>query len=477
MLGSAASLLVQLVSLVVLSRLLNPADFGLVAMVSVFVVLGNLLRDFGLPMAGLQLRTLSAQQAANLFWMNMGVAALVAGALVAATPGLVLLYDEPRLAAIVPALAVVVFLGGVTAQIQVNLARRMRFVTLVVTDVGAQVLGLTTAIVLAIAGAGYWALVAQTVVTAGILLASRWVASAWLPARFRRGHGSVGLLRVGANYGAAQLLAFLQSNVDTVVIGTQYGAAPLGYYSRAYQMLTAPAARLLDPLTQVVVTTLNQVKTEGRDPHPALLRIQFALGAFIVWLFAVSAGVAANLIPFVLGAQWTPSIPVFQILAIGGCVWVFNHVSYWVFIVNEKSRELLRYNLVSKPIAIACILAGAPFGITGVAWGYVAAMAVSWPLNLVWLSRTAGLTALPFAANGVRILAAGAVGAACAAGVTSLGADLPALVAIVLGLLAGTVGMLLILLVLPPTRRHLAEARRTAASALRQKREAPYAPD
>lgn len=457
LLGSGASFAIQMASLLVLSRLLLPSDFGLVAMVTVFVALGNLLRDFGLPLAGLQEKTLSNQQASNLFWMSAAVAAACSALLVVSTPALVALFHEPRLTQIVPSLAIAVFLGGLSSQLQVHLARRMQFAALVTSDILGQIVALAVAISLAIGGAGYWALVAQSITAVMLTLLYRWIASGWLPMTPRRGHAAFRHFKTGATYGFAQVLTFAQSNLGTLLIGAQLGATQLGYYNRAYQLLTAPAGRLLDPLTQVVVTTLNKAKEAKRDADALLYKIQFGVGTLIVWMFAVTAGTAPALIPLMLGDQWIPAVPVFQVLAAGGAVWVFNHVSYWAFIVKEKPKALLMYNVVSKPIAIASIYVGSHFGLIGVALGYSAAMAVSWPMNLAWLAWTAGLPAKRFFANGVRVLISGTF-AAGAAGVTySLLPQAPPFVGLVAGLLAGTAAMTLVLVALPGSRALLAD--------------------
>lgn len=469
LMGSAGSLAIQLVALVILSRLLTPGDFGIVAMAAVFIALASLLRDFGLPTVGLQMRTLSRQQASNLFWMNLGVAFLAAAALVCCTPLLVLLYSEPRLAVVVPAMAVVVLLGGAGSQIQVQLARQMRFGLLAVSDIAIQFVGLVVAIVLAASGAGYWALIAQSVLAAALSLAVRWIAARWRPVAFRRGFGARDMARTGTHYGMAQLLTFAQSNIDTLVIGAQLGATQLGYYSRAYQSLTAPAGRLLDPLTQVVISTLNRVKTEGGDPSRVLRRIAFLLGFGLTTVFATSAGVAPLLLPILLGNQWEPAIPVFQILAIGGCFVVLNHISYWLFITYERSRDLLRYNLVSKPLAVALMIGGVQFGITGVAWAYVVAVALSWPLNLVWLRRSAGIPTAPFAATGLRVLGGGVLTAFAAAWVSTALSDAGTGGAIALGagVLTGLVTATLVAMLLPTSRADLRTWMASGGAAMR----------
>lgn len=456
--GSAAAILIQVVSVVVLSRLLRPEDFGLVAMVGVFVALGGLLKDFGLPLAGLQAKNLSPQQASNLFWLNLALATATALVLALSTPLLVALYSEPRLTAIVPSLAGTILLSGVGSQIQVNLARAMRYPVLVSSDIGSQLFGLAAAITVALVGWGYWALVAQSLVTPFVLVVWRWVASGWVPTRFRRGHDSRRMFRVGVEYGIAQFLAFLQSNADSLIIGVKLGAAQLGLYNRGYQLLTGPANRVLGPLTQVVIPTINRMRAEGTPYEPVLLRVQFALGCLVVWLFSATGGTAEQFVPLLLGPGWEYTISVFRTLAIGGSIWVFSYVSYWAFILNEQSRELLHYNLVSKPLAVMCLIAGSYFGIDGVAWGYVVAMALSWPLNLAWLARTAKLPAWSFAANGVTVIGAGLLGGVAAWFATAATDSFAAVVSVGCGVLAATAAMAAFLIVVPFTRRQLTGA-------------------
>jgi PST family polysaccharide transporter len=452
-----ANLGLQLVSVVVLSRLLMPEDFGLFAMVGVFVAFGNVIRDFGMPTAALQAKDLSHQQASNLFWVNAVFAGGVSVALAASTPLLVALYSERRLAGLVPAMAVVVLVNGVGAQLQVQLARQMRFGLLVASDVAAQSLALVAAVVLAFLGARYWALVAQGLVAAVAMLVGRFLVCRWLPVRFRRGHGSASLLRAGMEYGLAYLLTFLQGNADTVIVGAVLGATPLGLYNRGYQMLTAPAARVVDPLTQVVIPTLHRARAEGREYVPLLLRIEFAVGAGVVWLFAVAAGVAPRLVPLALGGGWEGTVPVFQTLAVGGCVWVFSYVSYWAFIVNGQSRGLLRYNLISKPIVVACLAAGSAFGIEGVATGYAIGMAISWPVNLWLLARRVGLPAMAFARTGLTVMVAGAAGGIAAWAVGVLVVWPSSALSVCVGVAGGTAAMIAVLLLFAPTRRGLVD--------------------
>ncbi|MET4157289.1 lipopolysaccharide biosynthesis protein [Agromyces sp. PvR057] len=448
----------QLLSVMVLSRLLTPEDFGLIAMVAVVLALGDLLRSFGMPVAALQSKSLSAQQASNLFWVNVVLGTLAAAAIALATPLLIGLYDEPRLAAITPALALVLVINGVQVQVGVQLARDQRFVALNATDIVSLVIGFVIAVILASSGFGYWALVAQALAVPFSLFVLRTVIARWVPRRPRRGYGTAEIVRSGAHIGAAQLLTFAASNVDTVLIGAQWGASSLGYYNRAFQLLSAPVGRLLGPLTQVVVPSFSQSDLRLQTMYSALLRVQFLLGAAGIWLFTTAAAIAVPLVHLALGPQWTASAPIFAILAVAGCFNFLSYVSYWVFLITQQARQLLLYNLVTKPICIALVVVASFQGVEAVAWAYSIGLAMSWPVNIFWLKWTAGLPARPFLISGIRLLAAGAVGFLLASALSNAVAIENDILEVAGGTVVASIGFVGVIVALPEGRRQLKEA-------------------
>ena len=409
-LGQAVKILAQMTGVVVLSRLLEPTDFGLIAMVALFLALGDLIRDFGLPLAALQTPTLSQAQASNFFWASALLGATMGGVLVALTPVIVSVFDEPRLQTLVPVMALTLPLNGLQAQIGVQIARAMRFSVLALTDVCAQLAGLTAAIIGALADLGYWALVFQVLTVPLVLLISRVVASRWRPSLPKRRVGTRKLLKSGGELGLASLLSFAATNVDTLVIGMKWSAASLGYYSRAYQLFTTPKMVLLDPLTPVVLPTINETPSNGaRRSLDILLRLQFALGVPVAWVYLLGAATAGSVIPLLLGDQWRPVVPVFTVLAIGGFFAAFGYINYWTFMVMQKSGGLLRLHLITKPLNVLLVVIAAPQGIVAVALAQACSLAINWPINLLWLSRTTDLDFWAFFKNGIRIpVAAGA---------------------------------------------------------------------
>jgi PST family polysaccharide transporter len=470
-LGQLARICIQLTATVLLARLLSPADFGLVAMVMVFSSFGALLRDFGISTAALQARTLTHQQASNLFWVSSALSATVALALALSTPLLVDLYDEPRLATIAPMLAVGLLIDGVQAQVQMQLARAMRYLELTLTDLFSQLLGLGLAVATAMAGWGYWALVVQVLAASITLLISRSIVSRWVPTLPRRGHGSKALVRTGSEFGLAQILAFAANNVDTLVIGARWGATDLGYYNRAFQLYTLPRSGILDPLTQVAIPTVNSATESGE--HRAtdlLLRVQFLLSGVLTCVYLVAASTADQLIPLVMGDQWGPSVQIFQILAIGGAFAAFGTVSYWTFVLADQSRNLLYLHLVTKPLTIALILIAAPFGVPAVAFAYSAGLALAWPINLIWLARTAGQDSWAFFRVGLRVIGAGSVSFLITRWLLSMVEGSGPVMMVIIGAVCATAFYLLGLVVVPGGRAQISGAVRSGRAAVQRSR-------
>lgn len=448
-------LLIQMAGVVVLSRLLSPFDFGLVGMVAVVLSLGDLFRDFGMSTAALQAKTLTPQQASNVFWVSTGLGLASAVAITACTPLLVAFYSEPLLSTLAPVMAIGLLLGGMQTQLQVNLARRLRFTALALTDLLALVGSLGGAIVVALLGWGYWALVIQSLGGGVILLGSRLALTRWVPGLPRRRSGSRSLLQSGTHFGMAQILAFAASNVDTIVVGARLGAVPLGFYNRAFQMYLLPRSGLLDPLTNVVVPTVNGFVREGGSVSGALLRLQFALSAVLVWVYLLLAATAEWLVPAVLGDQWKPAVVLTQILAVGGWFAAFGTISYWTFVLEGGSRELLRLHLVTKPLAVVFVLIAAPFGLEAVATAFALGLAIAWPINLIWLSRTVGQRSVDFLLAGLRVLSAGTISLVGAHFVTLLFQGVPPWGVIAAGSLSATALFFASLLAFPQSRRDL----------------------
>ena len=179
--GHAGRVALMVGATLVLSRLLRPADFGLVAMVTSITGFSNMFLDFGLSTATIQREDVRHDQVTTMFWINLAISLFIGLVIAALAPAIVWFYGEPRLLGITLALAAAALLAGLSVQHQAILRRQMRYGALVGRDLAATACGAGVAVLLAWRGAGYWSLVAQQVVLVAVRTALVWVASRWRP--------------------------------------------------------------------------------------------------------------------------------------------------------------------------------------------------------------------------------------------------------------------------------------------------------
>ena len=407
--GQWTRFVIQTGSLIVLARLLSPRDYGLVAMVTAIVGIAQVLGDFGLSLAAVQARVLSRAQKTNLFWLN-SLLGLTLTVLVFLLRGPIAhFYHRPQLTQIVSALSVAFVINGLTTQFEAELTRSMRFSRLAIRDVAAAIVAFAVALGMAVAGAGYWALVGQQLALAGAALLGSVVLSGWWPGLPRIRESMGGLLGFGANTMGLQVSAYVASNIDSVFVGRFWGAALLGVYNRAYTLFTLPLQQLTAPLTRVVLPTLSRIRDDALFVR-YLVRAQLLNSYILVGTLVVGAAVAQPLIATTLGPKWSGVVPIFQVLALGGVFSALGYLYYWIFLARGMTGVALRYGLLGRAAMVVFLFVGAHFSVVGAAWGATAGSALLWLLYTAFAVPRAGIRVGSITVDTIRVLVLYAVG-------------------------------------------------------------------
>lgn len=404
--GQLLRIAIQLTGVVVLARLLDPTDYGLIAMVTAIIGVGEVFRDFGLSSAAIQAASVSREQKSNLFWINTSIGLALALVVCAASGGIAALYDDERLVLVSLALSSTFLLNGIITQFRADLTRKLQFVRLTSAEVASQLLGLVIGIVLAALGAGYWALVAQQIAHHLIQLIILVVVTDWFPAGIYRRAEMKPFLGFGANIVGAQLLGYASRNVDSVVIGATLGAGPLGLYNRAFQLMLLPLNQLNAPSTRVALPILSRLQ-DDRDRFSAFILFgQSVMLNAVCFVFAFLGAQAYAIIAIALGDQWLASVPIFQILLVAGLFQTAGYATYWAFLAKGLTRSNLHYALLSRPLMVVIIVLGVFWGVNGVAAGYALGSFLLWPLGLWWIGRVSDVPVRAMFWNGMRALIA-----------------------------------------------------------------------
>jgi len=465
--GLVTRIALQLVTVAVLGRLLTPAQYGLIAMVLAVIGVGELLRDFGLSSAAIQAPQLSVRQRSNLFWSNTAIGVLFAVVVLAGAPAVAAVYDQPKLTAITRVLAATFVINAMMTQYRASLLRAMRFAAVAAIDVLAPALALVVAVVAALAGAGYWALVAQQLTAATVALVACVVVGRWLPApRWLRGEQMRQFYTFGVFLLGSQLIGYVANNVDAFIIGRRFGAAPTGSYNRAFQLLMNPLNQVRTPSTTVALPVLSRAGLSAQFDR--IVRTgQLVLGYPVAVGLGIVVGTAYPLVDVMLGGQWSAVPPVLRFLAVAGAMQTMAYVGYWVYLARGLTRQLMAYTTVTSVLKISLVLAGSTWGIAGVAGGYALAATLEWPLSLWWLSRITAVPTRALYGGAGRILAVGTcAGLATTGAVWALGGT-ASWVQVLVGALAGVCAAAATTTV-PRVRRDLGELTHALRAAVRR---------
>ena len=420
--AQAIQLALYITAAVVLARLLTPADFGLFAMVASLTAFVASFKDFGFTMAVVHRETVDDQQNSALFWMSMKLNLLTGIFVAAMAPVLAWFYGEPQLTAMTLAVAVGVVLIGLTAQHESLLIRRMQFAGLAAVDVASLLAGVALGITFAILGAGYWSLVVQFVATGVLRSAGVWAVSGWRPARQTRGARALvnvdPMLSYAGYLTAYRILNHVGRNLDRVLVGYFSGATAVGFYDNAFRWSLYPVQQVYQPLMSVAVASLSRVQ-HAPATYRAFCRAAF-LPMFSIVLPALvfMAVEPRRLLLVLLGEQWLPAVPLFQLLCLAALASSMIKITKWIYLSVGETKRQFRWGLVYTPVMIAAVAAGVPWGAYGVAVGFTAGTCLlTWP-SLAYCFRRSPLTIRDFAG----IVARPAL-AAAGAGLVLLAAD------------------------------------------------------
>jgi O-antigen/teichoic acid export membrane protein len=411
--GQGATFALRIGSMVVLARLVTPEQFGLVGMVTAFTGLLNMVM-FGLPNAAVQSATLSRELASTMFWLNLALGAALATLTALAAPLVAGFYGEPRLLWITVALAAIFIVNGAAAQHRALLQRRLHFGALVTIDIAALVASAAAGISMAMAGFGYWALVAMAIAPPVTAMLGAWIAARWLPGPPRAEIGIRSMLRYGGIFTINTLVVYVAYNVDKVLLGRFWGAEVLGVYGRAYQLSNIPTENLHSAMSFVMFPALARVQDD-----PKRLRNYFVKGysvfLAVVMPITIACGLfAADIVRVLLGPQWNDAVPVFQLLAPTILVFaLINPMGYMLQATGRASRSLAMAFVIA-PVVFVGYVAGLPYGPTGVALGFSTAMLILLVPCVAWAKRGTLITGADLLRAAVPPLASTLVGAVAA---------------------------------------------------------------
>lgn len=366
-LSQGARIALTILSTIIVSRLLSPDDYGVVAMTAPVVALVAMLQDLGLSSAAVQKRKLERDEATAIFWINVFLSIALALVLAALSPTIGRFYGDDRASAVSAVSAIGIVITSFGLQHAARLQRDMRFRALGLAEFSGALATFLATLIAALLLRSYWALLIGVIAGAAVQTTGLWLGSQWWPGRWAGLRAAFPVLSFGGHITGFGLLNFLVRNLDTVLIAKFAGAGPLGLYDRSYKLMMFPLQNLNGPLSRLLLPVLSRLQDEPeRFRHAFIFPTRVLMMALLPGL-VVACALSDRLVPFLLGSAWAGATPIFFWLALAGLFQPLGNLCGMLFISTGNTRTLLGWGVFASTTTVAGFVIGLAWGAEGVA--------------------------------------------------------------------------------------------------------------
>lgn len=378
--------LTRLLVFVILARVLDPKDFGLVALALIFIGMTQVVADQGMADALVQRKDLDLAHYDSAFWMNVAVGLFLAAIMAGLAIPISHAVGEPRLAPVLAVLALSIPISSLNLVQRAVMTRELGFRSLALRTLVSVGVGAVIGVSLAFIGLGVWSLVAQQLAISIVGVLVLWRVSHWRPrAAFSYPHFK-DLFGFGSNVVGFRLLNYFNRTSDQLFIGSFLGAASLGFYAVGYRML-----RLLFQVTSSLIDRVAfPLYSRLQGDAPRLVRAHYKSTAFAGLIafpaFIAMVALAPDFVPVVFGTKWMDSVPIMQILAFLGVVQFLTYLNGTMLKALGKPSWQVIIVVVTTVLKVLAFFIAVRFGIIAVAVatlcvGCIVAPAYYWTLH------------------------------------------------------------------------------------------------
>ncbi len=387
--AEAVDFVLRIAAIAILARLLIPEHFGLISMVTAITAVAERFKDAGLSIATVQFKEITHEQISVLFWVNIVVGVLLAAVVVGLSFPIVAFYQDDRLLEITWAIALSFLFGGATVQHHALLRRTMQFRPIALIQLGASLGSIVIAVLVAVLGGEYWALVAREVSRSALLFAGAWFCMPWRPGRPKRGTNVRPMLGFGGHMTLTNIVFYVSYSLDQVIVGRMFGATALGFYRQGYNLVTAPAVQVGYPATLVGEPALSRLRDRPHDYRTYLRKLLLILsfvsmpGLFFVVVYADA------LVALALGPGWEEATNIFRILGLAFFMQPAATMIGCVMISCGLGRRTLALSVMNAVTLVGMFFLFARLGPEGIAFAHAATFFILlWPKLVLALRGT-----------------------------------------------------------------------------------------
>ncbi len=372
---------------IVLARLLTPEDFGLIGMITIFIVIGQSLTNSGFGQALIQKKNADNVDFSTVFYFNILASITIYLLLFLSAPLIANFYNQPELTSLIKVICLSFVIDAFGRIHNVHLEKELDFKAPSIVGIVSVTISGVVSITLAYIGFGVWALVANTILRSTVATFLFWWVSKWRPLLTFSKNSLRQLFMFGSKIMIAGLMTSIFQNIYYLIIGKLFSAQSLGYYTRATQFKNLPILTITSVVQKVTFPVFSKIQDDDVKLISGYTKALRLLSAAILPLMAFIIIGSKPLIYIVLGEKWLPVVPYLKVMALFGWMYVLHMVNNQVITVKGRSDYYLQLRIIDKVLIVVSILLTYRFGIMAMIYGQMGATILSYYVTNIYLNK------------------------------------------------------------------------------------------
>lgn len=377
---------------IIMARLLLPSDYGIIAMLGIFLQISQSFVDSGFTNALIQKNDRTDIDFSTVFYFNISIAIFFYIVIFITAPFIADFYRMPVLVDVARVVGLTLIINSLSAIHKTKMTIDVDFKTQSKISLLAVLISGIVGIYMAYSGYGIWALVCQSLLNATLLTILFYYFSHWFPLFVFSINSFKQLFSFGSKLLISGLIHTIYHNLYSIVIGRRFSAVDLGYYTRAEQFAVFPSANLNAIISRVTFPILSSIQNDD-DRLKLVYRKYIRLTSFLIFPLMIGLlALAKPVVLLLLTDKWIGIVALLQILCLD---WMFDHLSAInlnLLYVKGRSDLALRLEILKKIIATIILFLSIPFGVLGMCWGRVLYSLIATYMNTYYTKSLVGLS-------------------------------------------------------------------------------------
>lgn len=381
---------IQFLLTIVIARLVSPTDYGLIAMLGIFLSIAQTFVDSGFSNALVQKQNRTDDDFSTVFYFNIGIGFLTYLLLFVISPLIANFYKEPQLELLTRVIGINIVVTSFSVVHRAKLTISLNFKTLSIASLIGVIISGFIAIYLAYCGYGVWAIAIQSLVNNLLQVIALWLLVRWKPLMIFSKKSFRNLWNFGSKLLISGLIHTLYTNSYNIVIGKVFSSTELGYFNRAYTFAYFPSTNFSYVITRGIYPIFCSLQDEENKLKNYFLKSMRMASFIIIPLMVMLIVLAEPIVLLLLTEKWINMVPLLRVLCLAYLWTPIMDINNNLINARGFSNYFLKAEIQKKIFALILLLCTIPFGVFVMCIGLILYSLVDWFIISRYTKKTIG---------------------------------------------------------------------------------------